>query len=467
MKPSIPRPDHGSFPLQGPGLSRRVFVELAGGALVASWFLESPAAAWAAESAQVTPKGTAKNVIFLFMPGAPSQTDLWDLKEGAWTPADFKPTSYGAGVRFPQGLMPNMANHLGDVAIVRSAMSWALVHGLGQTWYQISRNPTGATGSIAPHFGAVTALELQSKRSPTDVLPSFVALNTGTSIVGSGYLPSTYAPFSVQPTTTGLPSLTHPDGGGRFSLRWNDLQNLDGSLRSGQPLGKDGADVVNFYNQAKVLMDSPDVNALFSYTSDESMKYGNTSFGNSCLVAKKLLAGKKGARFIQVTLGGWDMHSNIYGANGNTLYSVAKAQLDPAFAALIDDLKATPSPDTPGKKLFDETLVILAGEFGRTVGGLNGQAGRDHFLVNSAVLAGGGIKGGQVLGATDATGAKISDSGVSGRTEVRPEDVACTAFSALGIDWTTVRHDDPLGRGFEYVPYAKDGVYKPLDMLFG
>jgi hypothetical protein len=400
----------------------------------------------------------------VFLPGAPSQIDMWDLKEGSWTPSDFAPTSFGAGLRFPAGLLPKISDHLGDIAIVRSLKASALVHGLGQTWLQIARNPTGATGSIAPHLGAVAALELDPQRGPSDVLPSFIALNTGGSLVGSGYFPSVYSPFSVQPTSTGLTSLTHPDGSARFALRWNDLVNLDAALRNGQPLGKDAADAVGFYGQAKTLMDSPDVNALFSYSTSDSQRYGATAFGNSCLVARQLLAGKRGARFVQVTLTGWDMHSNIYAKTGTSLYSLCP-QLDSALGALLSDLKAAPGA-TPGKTLFDETLVVVVGEFGRTVGSLNGQQGRDHYAVNSALFAGGGVKGGRILGATDATGANVTDSGVSGRSELRVEDVASTIYSALGIDWTTIRHDDPLGRGFEYVPYASQGVYAPIDPLF-
>jgi uncharacterized protein (DUF1501 family) len=464
MKSTLPVFSSGSSAFEGFGLSRRAFLEIGTGGLVASWFLTSPAAAWAATATGVAPKNTSKNVILVFLPGAPSQIDTWDLKEGSWTPSDFAPTSFGAGLRFPAGLLPRMADHLGDIAIVRSLKASALVHGLGQTWLQIARNPTGATGAIAPHLGAVAALELEAQRLPTDVLPPFVALNTG-SIVRAGYFPSVYSPFSVQPSATGLTSLTHPDGSARFALRWTDLQNLDAALRNGEPLGKDAADAVGFYNQAKTLMDSPDVNTLFSYSTADSQRYGATAFGNSCLVAKQVLAGKRGARFVQVTLTGWDMHSNIYAKTGTSLYSLCP-QLDSALAALLSDLKAAPG-SAPGKTLFDETLVVVAGEFGRTVGNLNGQAGRDHYAVNSAVFAGGGVKGGLVLGATDASGATVTDSGVTGRTELRVEDVACTIYSALGIDWTTMRHDDPLGRGFEYVPYAKDGVYAPIDPLFG
>jgi uncharacterized protein (DUF1501 family) len=466
MKPLLPSlPASGATPVNGRDLSRRGFLQLGAGGLVASWFLKSPAAAWAAESAAVMTRNTAKNVIFVFLPGAPSQVDTWDLKEGAWTPSDFAPTSFGGGLRFPAGLLPNMANRLGDVAIVRSMKSQALVHGLGQTWLQIARNPTGATGSEAPNMGAVAALELEKQRGPNDVLPAFLSLNTQAGLSGAGYFPSTYAPFIVQPTATGLPSLAHPDGAPRLATRWNDLQQLDAGLRAGQPLGKDAADAVSFYDQAKILVDTPEVNELFKFSSSDAQRYGGTSFGNGCLVAKQLLAGRRGARFVMVSVGGWDMHSNIYGKTGTSLYS-QMGQLDPALGSLIGDLKAAPGA-APGKTLFDETLVVVAGEFGRTVGNLNGQSGRDHFAIYSAVFAGGGVKGGQVIGATDAAGAAITDSGVSGRTEVRAEDLACTVYSALGIDWTTTRHDDPLGRGFEYVPNAAAGVYAPIDRLFG
>lgn len=465
MKPLLPSlPVSGATPVTGPDLSRRGFLQVGASGLVASWFLKSPASAWAAEAAAVTTRNTARNVIFVFLPGAPSQVDTWDLKEGAWTPPDFAPAGFGGGLRFPAGLMPNLANHLSDLAIVRSMKSAALVHGLGQTWLQIARNPTGATGSVAPNIGSVAALELEGQRGVEDVLPAFLSLNTPAGLSGAGYFPSTFAPFVVQPASAGLASLTHPDGAARLATRWADLQQLDAALRTGQPLGKDAADAVNFYNQAKVLVDTPAVNDLFKFTAADSQRYGNSSFGNGCLVAKQLLAGGRGARFVMVSVGGWDMHANIYAKTGTSLYSQV-GQLDPALASLIADLKATPGK-AAGKTLFDETLVVAAGEFGRTVGNLNGQEGRDHFAVYSAVFAGGGVKGGQVIGATDAAGAAIVDSGVTGRTELRAEDLACTVYSALGIDWTTTRRDDPLGRGFEYVPNAAAGAYAPIDRLF-
>ncbi|MBK9062639.1 MAG: DUF1501 domain-containing protein [Acidobacteria bacterium] len=469
LLPSLPVP--GVTPVTGADLSRRGFLRLGGSGLVASWFLKSPAAAWAARSAAVTTKNTAKNVIFVFLRGAPSQVDTWDLKEGAWTPPDFAPTSFGSGLRFPAGLMPNLANRLGDLSIVRSMKAAALVHGISENWLQIARNPASATGAVAPNMGSVAALELDKQRGPNDVLPAFLALNTPQSALSDeGYFPSTTAPFAAQASATGLTSLTHPDGS-TIVNRWKTLQELDAALRNGQPLGKDAADAVDFYTQAKLLMDTPAVNDLFKFGTADSQRYGNSPFGNACLVAKQVLAGARGTRFVMISLTGWDMHSAIYDKAPNvaagrvSLYSQA-GQLDPGLASLIGDLKATPGK-TAGKTLFDETLIVVAGEFGRTVGALGDAAGRDHFEIYSAVFAGGGVKGGQVIGATDAAGATIADSGVTGRTELRAEDLACTVYSALGIDWTTTRHDDPLGRGFEYVPNAGAGVYAPIDRLFG
>jgi uncharacterized protein (DUF1501 family) len=107
------------------------------------------------------------------------------------------------------------------------------------------------------------------------------------------------------------------------------------------------------------------------------------------------------------------------------------------------------------------------GEFGRTVGGVNNQGGRDHHLQQFVVFAGGGTAGGRVVGATDSTGANTTEPGWERNRPVRPEDVAATIYSALGIDWTTVRYDDPFKRGFEYVPFAaSEDAYGPVNTIF-
>ncbi len=476
-KPKLPKstfecPDckrASGFPLgEARGFSRRRFLQVAGTGIVASYFLDvlNPRLLYGATTApNVYLRNTASNAIFIFLAGAPSNIDTWDLKEGAWTPSDFAAATYNGGnLRFPQGLLPKTAEHLDKLSFIRSGLAWAAVHQLGQAWAQIARNPGGATGSIAPHIGAVVSLESQVVRKTGDVLPGFIALNSA-GIPSSGYFPATYAPFQVVPASTGLPTISHPDGATRFTDRWNFLHQLDANRSSGG-LGKITLDMNDFYDQSKALMDAPNINALFSFSTDEHTKYGGSTFGDSLIIARNLVGARKGARFVQATLGGWDHHSGIYdkGTNVNSLYTQC-AQFDPAFGALLTDLQSMPGSAT-GKTLLDETLVLVVAEFGRTVGTLNNQQGRDHNLRMTTVWAGGGIRGGQIIGKTDSSGNNVADYGWSQNRDVRPEDVTCTVYSALGIDYTTVRHDDPLGRGFEYVPFAKDGTYKPVDELF-
>jgi len=320
----------------------------------------------------------------------------------------------------------------------------------------------GATGAIAPHVGSVVSLESQAARSTSDVLPGFIALNSS-GIPSQGYFPATYAPFQVVPASTGLPTISHPDGATRFTDRWNFLHQLDTNRTTGA-LGKVTLDMNDFYNQSKAIMDAPNINALFSFSTDEHTRYGASTFGDSLVIARNLVAGRKGTRFVQATFGGWDHHSGIYDTAGDSLYT-QMAQFDPAFGALLTDLQSMPGSVT-GKTMLDETLVVVMAEFGRTVGALNNQDGRDHNLRMTSVWAGGGTRGGQVIGKTDATGNAVAEYGWSANRDVRPEDVTCTIYSALGIDYTTVRHDDPLGRGFEYVPFAKDGTYQPISELW-
>lgn len=438
--------------------SRRHFLRIGTTGIVASWFgdvLDPRFLLASTTTAQPALRNTAKSCIFIFLSGAPSQVDTWDMKEGAWTPTDLAPTSYGE-IRWPQGLLPKTGEHLSKLTIVRSALAWAAVHELGRAWTQIARNPGGATGAIAPHMGAVVALESQAARTPADVLPGFIALNSG-GIPTCGYLPAKYAPFGVQTEESGLDTLSHPDGTDRFARRWSLLHQLDAARASGA-LGKPSLDMNDFYDQSKTLMDAPGINTLFSFDDAEHARYGSTTFGDSLIVARNLVASNKGTRFVQATLGGWDHHSDIYDRNAEQSLYAQCAELDAALGSLLTDLAAM--------NILDETLVVIVSEFGRTVGALNNQNGRDHYLRNSVVFAGGGTRGGRTIGKTDAEGRDVVEFGWSANRDVRPEDVTATIYSALGIDYTKVRTDDPLGRGFEYVPYAKDGGYAPIEELW-
>jgi hypothetical protein len=478
-----PRPNHFGHaaprpaitPTIGPTVGRRDFFKLAGTGL--SGFFLSPmlrGAAYSMESAADTAgypailKNTARNCVFVLCTGAPSHADTFDLKVGAWTPADFNPTTYN-GVLFPQGLMPELAKQLNRLAIVRSLRAPALVHPLQQTWVQISRSPSSALGKIAPNIGSVVALEFEKQRKPSYKLPSFISLNTGGAVVGAGYFNGLYSPFDVQPAATGIPTLVNADGQARFESRYAVLQMLDSKLRTNSPLGDDPNTMGGFYERGKAMMYDPTIDAAFKYTAEEATRYGTSNFGNSCIVARNLLKADLGTRYIQINFGSWDHHQEIYakGANGADvpgLYSMA-SNLDEGLARLLDDLAAAPGQN--GGTLLDETLVVVMGEFGRTVGALTDQDGRDHYFQHFAVFAGGGVAGGRIVGETTADGGQIKDPGWSQNRAIANEDIAATIYSALGIDYTTVRRDDPFGRGFDYVPFASEGAWYPVTELFG
>jgi hypothetical protein len=438
-----------------PHLSRRKFFQLAGAGVTASFLANRlPAASVVTTSGSVTMQNKAKNVIFILLAGAPSHTDTFDLKVvNGITPATVQPTGMN-GIQWPIGLMPKLGATLSDIAVVRSMRAWALVHGLGQNWVQIGRNPAAVLGNISPNIGSVVAIEKQAERTPSQVFPTFLALNSGNG-AGPGYFPAEYAPFKVTPSTAGLRNTSNSNGQARFSQRWDFLHHMDDDLRQNSPLGKPVEDYDNFYTAAQGLMYNPVVSSAFSYTAPDSLRYGNTSFGNACLVAKQVLAANHGTRYIEITQGGWDMHQNIY--SNNQLPSLTKL-LDDGLSALIADLKKSGQ--------FANTMIVMQGEFGRTVGKLSAANGRDHFPQQFVLFAGAGIQGGRAIGSTTADGSATSDPGWSRQRDVKPEDVEATIYSAMGIDWTSVRHDDPLGRGFYYVPNSDQDIYGPIDELW-
>ena len=441
-----------------PHLSRRQFFRLAGAGVTGSYLAGRMRAAEPIWQADVTTINKAKNVIFILMAGAPSHTDLFDLKvvEGTTPTATVKPEAIN-GVLWPAGTLPKLAGAFrsNDLAVVRSVRAWAVAHNLAQTWTQIGRNPTAALGDIAPNIGTVVALEKTPERQPSHVFPTFLALNSDTA-AGPGYFDSKFAPFKTSPNAAGLPNTTNADGEARLNIKFDLLHKLDDNLRIASPYGRKLDDMDDFYRSARGLMYNPTVNNAFRFTTADSARYGTSGFGNACLVAKQVLAANEGTRFVQITVGGWDMHSNIYTGPQN-IFTLGK-QFDDGVSALIEDLKSA--------GLFDQTLIVMAGEFGRTVGRLTAQAGRDHFAQQFAVFAGAGVKGGRAIGSTTADGSNTADSGWSRQRDVKPEDIEATIYSALGINWTTIRYDDPFGRGFEYTPFAKEDLYGPIHELW-
>ena len=436
-----------------PHWTRRQFFQLAGAGITGSYLAQRYAKAATVTNSGAQTKNTAQNVIFILLAGAPSHTDTFDLKVvPGTTPTTFAPETVN-GVMWPAGLLPKLGNMTGKFSIVRSMRAHALVHSLGQTWTQIGRNPAAALGNISPNIGSVVAIERDQVGS---IFPTFLALNSPGGAT-QGYFQATYAPFKVQAAAAGIANTTNPDGQTRFNGRLTLLHSLDDNLRLGAPNGQSESDYNDFYTQANAMMYNQVVNQAFSFTTADHQRYGSTSTGDACLVAAQVLKANQGTRFIQITSqDGWDMHVNIYQQNN---LPTKGALLDNAVSALLTDL------DSYG--LLDSTLVVMVGEFGRTVGPLTAAAGRDHWPQQFAFFAGGGTKGGSIIGQTNASGSDTSVYGWSQNRYVYPEDIEATVYSAMGIDWTTVRHDDPLGRGFSYVPTTDPVQYYPVHELWG
>jgi hypothetical protein len=195
--------------------------------------------------------------------------------------------------------------------------------------------------------------------------------------------------------------------------RWRVLEGL---RRIGRERMRSFGREINAYEDFSVtgkrLLTDPRWPAAFQVTSEDRKRYGNTSVGLSCALARNVLAQDAGTRYVHVCHHGWDHHKQIWDRSVKDNHYKLIAEFDPAAASLIEDLAATPSKASPDKSLLDDTLVVLMGEFGRTPGPLNHLDGRDHHkYVFPALFAGAGVKGGVVLGASDSDGAPVPKRG--------------------------------------------------------
>ena len=427
-----------------PQLGRRLFFRHLASAVSGYLLLPGAALERVARAAPAT-RATARYCIFVNLQGAPSHTDTFDLKPASGFPSYFNPTPYN-GVLFPQGLMPQLADQLDSIAFMRSVRAWGNVHGLMQAWVQIGRNPATPLSKISPHIGSIVSLELGAKDA---ILPAFMVLN-GNPAAGAGFLPIAHGPF-VLTAGAGLPNTSHPDGSSRFAARSALLRDIESG--SAADLGAGPEAMADWKLRSQLLMYNSNVDRIFKLAPEDRARFGGSPFGDACLTARNLLRANLGARFIQISFGGWDHHSNLY----PQLKTMA-GQLDPGLASLVSDLKAD--------GLLDQTLIVAQGEFGRTVGPLNRNAGRDHYQQQAVLFAGARIHGGRAIGVTDERGSRTVEFEWSRERDARPEDIEATIYSALGIDWTTVRRDPHFGRGYEYVPSADQDVYGPVDELW-
>lgn len=453
-------------------LTRREMFRLSGGlAMTAHWFL--PLANPQRVRAAVKPRGTARHVMFVMLDGGQSHVDSWDLKEGAWTPQDFDIRDAKIpGVRWPMALYPRLAAQLDKVALVRSMEAWDSVHGRAQYYVQAGHALNPALQKEIPPVGSVVAMELASQRRDTDTLPPYVALNVTQSQAGllkSGFLPAAYSPFHIDTNTSLSAYSPDPSTKADFERRWQMLKSFDGRLRGDSSLqAKAYRDYHDHYEGAVRLMSDPRTGKLFEATAEEKARYGGTITGDACVIARNLLEADAGTRFVFLQSNGWDHHKDIYAPKN--FYQLSR-ELDHALAPLIEDLAARKRPGAK-KTLLEETMLIVMGEFGRTPGALTpGLNGRDHYqYAMTALMAGGGIKPGQVIGKTDENGAKVVESGWDLKRSIYMEDIVTTVYSALGIDWTKKVGGTPSGRDFYFIePFAAARIQpsREIGVLFG
>jgi uncharacterized protein (DUF1501 family) len=437
-----PRP---SSDCRGP--SRRTFLRVGGQAalgLSLPDFLRRKAQAAEAKA----PEGKARGCILLWMQGGPSHLDTFDPKPDA--PAEVR-GEFGtvatalAGVRFCEHL-PLLARATGKFSVVRGHDPRNGSHGVADH-LMLSGHPFNPSLAY-PCYGSVLA---RQRGFPDGMLP-FVQLgrhvdrrfNAGI----AGILGEQYNPFEIgdDPNHPAfrVPDLSPGPAGrqARLGRRYAMLRELDRQQGVAETTPAVQARDV-FYEKAHALLTSPAAKRAFDVAAEPARlreRYGRTTFGQSCLLARRLI--EAGACFVTVTDEGWDTHANNFRDLRKKL-----PVLDRAYSALLEDL------DERG--LLDSTLVVWFGDFGRTPK-VNAQAGRDHWAsAGVACLGGGGVRRGEVVGATDALGEAVLE------TPVTPADLAATIYHALGVPLHTWLKT-PDGRPVELVSEGR-----PVRQLVG
>jgi hypothetical protein len=366
--------------------------------------------------------------ILLWMAGGPSQMETFDPKPGTANGGDTKAIDTAVpGIKLANG-WDKLAQVTRDVAIIRSMTNKEGNHQRATYQLHTGYAPTGTVKH--PNIGCVVANELGD---PKFDLPHIVSIGSGTT--GAGLLGVALEPFVVQDATKPPANVIPAVTANRFSRRLNLLHALEHSgfeMTGGADRVKDHTAL---YQQTSNMVLSPRMKAFDLSDENPSVRaaYGETPFGNGCLLARRLV--QAGVTFVEVRSNGWDTHQQ----NAERVAKNASS-VDPGFAALVADLKS--------KGMLEKTLVVWMGEFGRTPK-INPSAGRDHFpRVFNVALAGGGIKGGQVIGASSADGTEVKDNPVA------VNDLLTSICHALKID-PAKENMSSLGRPIKIVDGGK------------
>ena len=391
-------------------------------------------------------KKHAKSVIFVYLDGGPTQTDMFDPKPKAGKDytGPFVKTSVTnvPGIEIGEKL-PLLAKIADKYTIIRS-----MTHGINghETASYVMETGSLLGGRIVyPAMGAVIAFKKEATYKGS--IPPYISLTNGsTRFNEAGFLGPQYksfatggAPEAAQFSVEGIVNTAYTDDQLKNRKKLlNSLDNFSASL----PDNKQLAEMDKFQQQAYSLILGED-RKVFNLNEESNAtrtRYGKTRFGASCLVARRLV--QKGVPFIVVRNGGWDTHKQHFERMSEKL-----PELDQALSALIEDLSE--------KGLLDETIVICGGEFGRTPKVLyeppwNG--GRNHFgAAFSYLVAGGGFIGGKVVGATDPRGEKVIERSVF------PWDFAETIYTLMGIDTkSTLPHPTEGDVPMLFLPLEKE-----------
>ena len=398
------------------------------------------------------PRGTARFAIIIEAAGAISHVDTFDFKEDAGTQADFDVREVRKGFYLPYRLFPQLWGMMDRVSVVRTFKSHEVVHFRGEYYTRAGRPLNPAQAAEIPPVGTVVAAELEPQRRESDTFPTFVSCNLGNVALPSGFFHPRFSGLDIN-AGKGAGSVTATgEALAMLEERFRLLGDLEQAVR--RDFGGRGASMSAFRSFQEeayhVLGDSRWPQALELGEADKA-RYGDNSVGRGCLLARNLVLADAGTRYIHVKHPGWDHHKRIWDHSAKSNHYNHCNDLDRAMANLLRDLEATPSPRDPSMTLLDETIVAVPTEFGRVPGALNLVAGRHHYnQVYIGLFAGGGVRGGQLIGRTDAAGEYAVENGWKYGMQPKTENIVASVYSALGIDWLKEITNTPSKRIYRY-----------------
>ena len=376
-----------------------------------------------------------KACILMWMSGGPPTIDIWDLKPGSKNGGEFQPINTAAsGVQICEH-MPETAKVFNDLSLVRSMSTREADHGRGRYYMHTGYVPNPTV--VHPTFGSVVSHEIGSRRNFLEI-PSFVSIGGGSG--QAGFLGMSHAPFSVAANGR-INNAPSREAKQRLPGRWEMLKAVENNFINSRR-GELPQDHANVYNSARNLMTSTQMAAFNVDKADAGLGLEAESeqtkalysaggardgFGKSLLMARRLV--QVGVPFIEVNMGGWDLHNGVFDNLKNQKLPV----LDQGISGLVTDLKQ--------RNMLDDVTIVWMGEFGRTPR-INQNVGRDHWAASwSVMMGGGGLKNGQAIGATNQDGVRVADNSKA----YLPGDIWATVAYAMGIPLDRV-HTSKRGR---------------------